>query len=192
MKAEEYDFLVFIGRFRPFHHGHRSIIDKALSMAKNVIVLVGSSFQEPTLKNPWTFEEVRTMIHSLYDPYKVLVFALEDCKDDDNKWTNKVAKIIEGIVESLNPSYNHPVKIALIGHMKDESSYYLKLFPKWKKVIIEGNNGINATDIRSDMFKGLELTTYQLPIEILRFINRWKLNYTYGRLLNEFKELDIK
>ena len=39
----EFDVLVTIGRFQPFHRGHKAIIDAALEKAKEVIVVVGSS-----------------------------------------------------------------------------------------------------------------------------------------------------
>jgi nicotinamide mononucleotide adenylyltransferase len=45
-------------------------------------------------------------------------------------------------------------KIGLIGHNKDQTSYYLALFPKWQQVIVPNFKGINATDIREALFKG--------------------------------------
>lgn len=35
------DFLVFIGRFQPFHIGHKFVVDEALRAAGHVILLVG-------------------------------------------------------------------------------------------------------------------------------------------------------
>lgn len=39
----QFDYLVFIGRFQPFHLGHKSVIDQALTLAKDVIILIGSA-----------------------------------------------------------------------------------------------------------------------------------------------------
>lgn len=39
----EYDYLVFIGRFEPFHNGHAAVARLALSRAKKLIFLVGSA-----------------------------------------------------------------------------------------------------------------------------------------------------
>jgi len=189
MKDKEYDFLVFIGRFRPFHNGHRHVIEEACNKAKHVIILVGSSFQEPNLKNPWTYEEVKQMINSVYDTNKVIVLALEDQKND-SIWVNKIHKIVDGIAESLTPLCKCPPNIGLIGHVKDKSSYYLNLFPEWDCINIDNNSGINATDIRHDLFNNKELTTFRLPLEVVNFINRWKFSLTYIKLTNEFKELN--
>ena len=37
------DILVFVGRFQPFHIGHKHVVDAALEQAEHVIVLVGSA-----------------------------------------------------------------------------------------------------------------------------------------------------
>ena len=60
-----YDALVFIGRFQPFHKGHESVVKEALKQAKEVIVVVGSSFEARTLRNPFTFEERKSMIKAV-------------------------------------------------------------------------------------------------------------------------------
>ena len=39
----EFDYLVFIGRFQPFHYGHAKVVETALQKARHVIILVGSA-----------------------------------------------------------------------------------------------------------------------------------------------------
>ena len=36
-----FDFLVFIGRFQPFHIGHARVLQQALAQSAQVIVLIG-------------------------------------------------------------------------------------------------------------------------------------------------------
>jgi bifunctional NMN adenylyltransferase/nudix hydrolase len=43
-------------------------------------------------------------------------------------------------------------QVALIGHLKDDSSYYLKLFPQWQFVGFKNVDSLNATDIRQLYF----------------------------------------
>ena len=57
-----YDFLVFIGRFQPFHVAHLAVIREALRQAREVIVLVGSAGQSRNLRNPFTVDERMAMI----------------------------------------------------------------------------------------------------------------------------------
>ena len=63
MTDKKYDYLVFIGRFQPFHNGHKRVIDHALELSKKVIVLVGSVDQPRCTRNPFTFQE-RKDIHN--------------------------------------------------------------------------------------------------------------------------------
>ena len=57
MTKKPYDFLVFIGRFQPFHLGHYKVISQGLEMAENIIVVVGSHDSARTTRNPLTSDE---------------------------------------------------------------------------------------------------------------------------------------
>lgn len=154
----KYDALVFIGRFQPFHNGHKAVIDAALKQAKEVIVVVGSSFAARNTRNPFTFEERKAMIDSIYkDEYnyagaqgsiktpRVKVVPVSDYPYDDNKWVAAVQNVVNGAISWSAD----PIKIGLIGHEKDGTSYYLKIFPTWGNVSVPNVGGINATDIRN-------------------------------------------
>lgn len=49
---KHYKYLVFIGRFQPFHSGHKAVIDEALKRADEVIMLIGSANLPRSLRNP--------------------------------------------------------------------------------------------------------------------------------------------
>lgn len=171
---KEYDFLIFIGRMRPFHNGHRKVIEIALNKARYVIVLVGSSFEEPTIKNPWLYNEVREMIQLSFPETRIITLPLEN-QCDDEKWVNKVNTIVNGLVSSLQPDDLGKAKIGLVGHLKDDSSYYLTLFPEWDRVEIENTSGINATDIRKEFFLNSKFLPYFLSMEVQTYLLRWKM-----------------
>ncbi len=137
------DALVFLGRFQPFHNGHKAVIDEALKQAKEVVVVVGSSFAARSIRNPFTFEERKSMIKSVFPDDRVKVVPVSDYPYDDNKWINAVQKIVDETVPDAKD-------VGLIGHSKDHTSYYLNIFPRWKDhVEVPNVNGINATDIRN-------------------------------------------
>jgi len=151
MHNKKFDALVFIGRFSPFHNGHKAVIDKALENAHEVVIVVGSSFQPRSTKNPFTFEERKAMIKAVFPQGAVKVVPVMDYPYDDNAWVSAVQNAVNGAVSSTWSDF--PKKIGLIGHSKDSSSYYLKIFPQWRNhVEVENVNGINATDIRHMMF----------------------------------------
>lgn len=141
------DALVFIGRFQPFHNGHKAVIEAALEQAKEVVVVVGSSFAARNIRNPFTFQERKAMIESVFPTDRVKVVPVSDYPYDDNKWINSIMRIVESTVPDAED-------IGLIGHSKDSTSYYLEIFPRWKNhVEVADVGGINATDIRKVFFE---------------------------------------
>ena len=62
-----FDALVFIGRFQPPHRGHLNVLKSALSRAERVCVLIGSTDKPRTIKDPFSFDERRQMLASLFD-----------------------------------------------------------------------------------------------------------------------------
>jgi bifunctional NMN adenylyltransferase/nudix hydrolase len=147
--TKEFDALVSIMRAQPFHLGHKAIIDAAIEQAKEVIVVVGSSFAARNTRNPFTFDERRQMIKAVFPQDKVKVVPVSDYPYDDNKWVAAVQNVVHG---AMSWSAD-PVRIGLIGHEKDGTSYYLKIFPTWDNVAVPNVDGINATDIRKDLFE---------------------------------------
>lgn len=154
----QYDLIVFIGRLQPFHIGHEEVIRTALTKAKEVLVLVGSSNSPRTSRNPWTFEERAWMIRQTMPDVssRIRVRALYDQTYNDQKWVASVQEHIRDYEENYsvgNPDTPPISKIALIGHTKDETSYYLKMFPQWASIEYEIKTNINATDVRNLMFE---------------------------------------
>lgn len=49
-------YAMFIGRWQPWHAGHRWLIDQALEEGKKVLLCIRDV--EPDEKNPWTADEV--------------------------------------------------------------------------------------------------------------------------------------
>ena len=75
-----------IGRFQPFHKGHQLLIDKALEQSEEVIVLIGSSQEANTERNPFSFQQRKQMIEKIYSS-NVNVLPLPDIGIGDcPKW----------------------------------------------------------------------------------------------------------
>lgn len=160
----KYDLAVVIGRFQPFHEGHKPLIQTALEMSDHVLVLVGSAQQAPTIKNPFSFELVSSWIdkcaHSAGAYSNDKSFFVEKLADrlyDDNAWITAVHRKVD---EALNYSFKSLGKanVCIVGHKKDNSSYYLDSFPTFDFVPAPetklGGNVVHSTDIRNMMFEG--------------------------------------
>lgn len=149
------DALVFICRAQPFHNGHKAVIDAALEQAKEVVVVVGSSFAARNIRNPFTFQERKAMIKAVFPTDRVKVIPVSDYPYDDNKWVNAIQKIVDKTVP-------HAKDVGLIGHSKDSTSYYLNIFPRWKNHIeVADVGGINATDIRKVILTPMDYTDFE-------------------------------
>ena len=197
MNNTQYDALVFCGRFQPFHKGHKAVIDKALEMAREVVIVIGSSFQARSTKNPFTFEERKAMIRSVYNvssgvnPDRVKIVPVMDYPYDDNAWVSAVQNAVNYALAIGRAGF--PKKVGLIGHSKDSSSYYLKIFPQWRNHIeVENVDGINATDIRNKIldYKGTTRYLYQvMPKEAVKYLESLVYADEYGNMRNDFDEL---
>ena len=59
-------FSMFIGRWQPWHDGHRWLIDQRLEQGKNVLICIRDI--EPNEQNPFTAQEVyENILFKLYD-----------------------------------------------------------------------------------------------------------------------------
>ncbi len=173
-----YDFAVFIGRFQPFHNGHKAVIDHGLTVAKHVIVLLGSSGSARRPRNPWTFEERAEMVGGHYQSPRVICTPLRDFTYREDRWIEAVQAAVGGIAY---PMVRDP-SIALIGHSKDESGYYLKRFPQWDSVNVP-NPPLHATDIRDQLFSGS--ISADVPKSTAEFLAKYSLTDEHARMRNE-------
>ncbi len=65
-------YALFIGRWQPFHNGHKFLIDEALSKGENVCVAIRNT--EISEKNPYTVQQRAEMIKRVYgDRVKVML-----------------------------------------------------------------------------------------------------------------------
>lgn len=70
-------FALFIGRWQPFHNGHKFLIDRALKIGENVCIAIRNT--EISKKNPYTAEQRAEMIRRVYKD-KVEVIVIPDIK----------------------------------------------------------------------------------------------------------------
>lgn len=187
---KEFDLLVLIGRFQPLHNQHKRIIDIALQKSKNVLVLVGSAGKARTIRNPFTFGERRDMIiqsfaggdieddnHPL--PDRLIVKPLYDKTYNDAAWINQVQHIVKDTVLDVVNNFGfrangfNDARVGLIGASKDNTSYYLKLFPQFHSVNVDIQADLHATAIR-EAFLADALETEEagkvLPSNVVDFL----------------------
>lgn len=203
---KDFDLLVFVGRFQPFHNEHKRIIDIALEKSKNVLVLVGSAGKARTIRNPFTFEERRDMITGCYendwdvvDPEgqeerQLIVRPLYDKTYNEAAWIKQVQDLVKDTALDVANNFNSfrangykDVKIGLIGASKDNTSYYLKMFPQYKSVNVDILADIHATTIREDYLDTGLLTNIDIPMNVFNFLMDFRTTDAYAQLNAELK-----
>lgn len=176
---KQFDLLVMIGRFRLLHNGQCSVIDKALTLAHNVLVLVGSANISRNSKgNEFTASEVRGMLRAQYptsaEGSRLSIASISDFMYDegDLEWIMGVQREVKTEINHLKywQSTQNRLRVGLVGFSKDSTSYYLKKFPQWDSVNVDGykHKGkiVSATDLRQEFFYGDKFGTQS--IETLR------------------------
>lgn len=74
---KKYKLGMVLGRFQIFHKGHESIINKALELCDEVIILIGSADKSDTYENPFSYEIRKSIIEEIYEN-KLIIAPLND------------------------------------------------------------------------------------------------------------------
>jgi bifunctional NMN adenylyltransferase/nudix hydrolase len=186
--AQPFDYIVFIGRFEPFHHGHFGVVTRALELAKQVIVLVGSANKPRTIRNPWTVAEREVMIRAAFtDSSRLIIKPLKDHLYNDALWVSDVQRAVTDAVGADTSNK----KIGLIGYNKDHTSYYLEMFPQWDFVNAVHIAGVSATELRDYFFGGAGdvgkdmLVQSGVPAPVFAMLKGFRDSPHYGQLVRE-------
>jgi cytidyltransferase-like protein len=88
---------MFIGRWQPFHNGHKWLISQALSEGKPILIAVRDI--PPDEKNPFTTEQTIEMVKEVYKNDDVEVIAIPDIES-----VNYGRGVGYGIIEHVPPA----------------------------------------------------------------------------------------
>lgn len=194
----KYDYLVFIGRLQPPTVAHEQIIRTALGLSEKVIVVLGSSNSARTLRNPFTCAERETMVRGMFDAQlqdRLLFVAQEDHIYQDQKWLvtfqqkikEKILLSIPGNSANVTLHGLSDVRVGLIGHSKDETSYYLSMFPNWPSENVSALKGVDATQVRNAWFDGgiQAVDSSKLAPSVLNWLRDFTATNAYATLVQE-------
>ena len=95
MKDKAFKLGIIVGRFQTFHTGHKYMVDKACAVCDRVGILVGSSQESGTLKNPFSYEMRREMLKKVFGD-RVRIEPLPDIGvGNNNKWGDYVLQNVQ-------------------------------------------------------------------------------------------------
>ena len=181
--SKKYDTLVLIGRFQPFHNAHLEIIKRSTALCDKLIVITGSAAQPRTYKNPFTSEERALMIKYATGglSLNIVIESNIDTIYNDQAWAVRV----QGIVQRNTKAGD---RIAIIGHKKDESSFYLDMFPQWGYENVEEIAPLSAVNIRDLYFKrdvNMEFIRGVVPETTFNYLNGFRETEAYEQIIRE-------
>ncbi len=185
VNRRRYGLAVFIGRFSPPHLGHKAVIEQALRLAGLVLIAIGSA-NCPRRHDyvPFTASERERMIRLMFSAEDNLRLRFVYVEDQGNmpEWTG----IIRRAAHQIEPNNN---EITLIGHSKDNSSYYLKGFQGWDSSNVENYMGLSATTYRKPYFSPA-FAPDQIRVDALHpEVQAWLLDFSktepYQHLVEE-------
>jgi bifunctional NMN adenylyltransferase/nudix hydrolase len=203
----KYKVGIYIGRFQPVHKGHLLTIETMLKMCEKIIVSIGSSNRPKTIENPWheSFREEmikKALLDHLGEtpeagwtdyPTKTSLDRISfqyvnDYMYNDNKWAAELysSALLNGATQTK--------ETCLFGHFKDDSSYYLNMYPQWSLHTVMNFKNINATDIRNDFLANgflSEESTSKLAATTIRDVERF-INLENALKDNLFGEFEFR
>ncbi|MBN7136079.1 ADP-ribose pyrophosphatase [Lysobacter enzymogenes] len=199
MATQQYDYLVFIGRFEPFHNGHAAVARHALGKAAKIIFLVGSADTPRTVKNPFTVAERAVMIQAALadSAERLIVRPLRDHLYNESQW---IANVQRSVAEAVRADGGDTqARIGLIGMDKDASSYYLREFPQWPLVDVNHTATLSATELRKYLFEanqidshgGLMLIRANVPAPVFDMLEAFrKSSPAFKQLVAEYQFIE--
>jgi bifunctional NMN adenylyltransferase/nudix hydrolase len=164
------------------------IIKRATALTDNLVIITGSAAQPRTYKNPFTSQERARMIKTATAglDMNITVVPNIDTIYNDQAWAVRVQKIVsDTIYDNKGPGQ---YKIGIIGHKKDDSSFYLDMFPQWGYEDVELIEFLSAVNIRDLYFKrdvNMKFIQGVVPESTFDFLMQFKETAEYEQIIRE-------
>lgn len=177
------------------HAGHEKVLKHAVKHADRLVLLVGSSDIARDPKNPFTFEERKSVLEAMTQriaseewskgrSVTINILPIHDYTYNNTKWLKEVQKQVQSVTKSTD--------ITLAGCRKegDTSTFYLDFFPHWKQdfieelklyktdldsmEVVEAHGALSSTRLRSQFFSTKQVPE-GLPQETTEFLEKFKV-----------------
>lgn len=151
----QYKLALVIGRFQPIPHaGHFELFEAAQKAAEHVLVVAGSAFAAPNIRNPVPHQiRLQVLENAIFNRHNINQFSFAWARDflyDDAKWVEQIQRTVRDWFENWSQEYD-PRKVVVVGSDKDETTYYLRIFG-FDFMHVENKKDIDGTRVREAMF----------------------------------------
>ncbi|QIG70807.1 putative bifunctional NMN adenylyltransferase/NUDIX hydrolase protein [Rhizobium phage RHph_I1_18] len=184
---------VYIGRFQIPTVAHLENIEYALTQVDHLFVVIGTAYGPRDDANPFLGHERREMLQrALSNRGNVKLYQVTFLLVDDYPINEDWADNIKTVIHS-QARYD---EVYLVGMKKDESSFYLDMFPQWQSIECEKrsyDNGpqvsrlVSSTDLRRAWYEGrLNIFAGFLDPTTLKYVGEY--GFDNPDLFNYFKQ----
>jgi nicotinamide-nucleotide adenylyltransferase len=136
----------YIGRYQPFHHGHRHMVEEIAAEVDELVLGIGSAGDSHTTRNPFTAGERVMMVTKAVEELDATTYVvpIEDL-DRNSVWVSHV--------QSMTPRFdvaysNNPLVVRLF----EEAGVEVRQSPMFRRDVLEG------TELRERMIRGRDWT----------------------------------
>lgn len=100
--SKPFDSGLLVGRFQTFHKGHESLVETGLSLCDRMIILVGSSQECGTERNPFNIATRMKVINEIYQHHNVKIYALADLTNEGDITTEWGRYVLDNVDRYLH------------------------------------------------------------------------------------------
>lgn len=147
-----YDVGLICGRFQTFHKGHEKLVDTALMLCDRVLILIGSSQECGTERNPLNINTRTKMLKTVYgDSPNIMIYGLADMTNENDicpEWGKYLLSNVDRYI------YKNP-EVMIYGNDESRSQWFDKkdLKNTTELIINRAELPISATLLREMMIK---------------------------------------
>lgn len=177
MKLKPYDCGLICGRFQTFHIGHESLVETGLKLCDRVLILVGSSQESGTERNPYDVATRMDMLRAIYgnDSDVIMMHGLADLTDENDIRPEWGRYLLDAVDRYL---YKAP-ELMIYGNDESRSRWFdpEDIRDTSEFIVNRGRIPISATMVREAM-------VFDRRKEWMSMVNP-KLHKMYNRLREE-------
>lgn len=147
----KYKNALIVGRFNTFHKGHESLVEKALEIAENVHIFVGSAQEQRTSRNPLPAVLRRFLINEIYkESERVKIYELNDLTNEDDITPEWGKYLIETVTEKIGTKPD----LMIFGNDESRNGWFAEEDKLPSVVLSREVIPISATEIREAIKTG--------------------------------------
>ena len=148
--SKPYDTGLICGRFQTFHKGHEKLVETGLMLCDRLLILIGSSQECGTERNPLNINTRIKMLRAVYgDDPNIMIYGLADLTNENDirpEWGRYVLDNVDRYI------FKNP-ELMIYGNDESRSGWFDKEDLKYTAELIINRNDfpISATTLRQYM-----------------------------------------